>query len=73
MTNSQINRAFIASLTPPMKTVLLSNVARHYGISYAEAEEEIIDEDAENIMDYITGTERPAFHVVYQGFIQNLK
>ena len=56
-----------------MKNIILENIANHYGISPADAEEEITDEEAENIMDYITGTERPAFHVVYQKFIQTLK
>ena len=73
MTNSQINRAFIASTTPQMKNIILSNIAKHYGISPADAEDEIFDEEAENIMDYITGNERPAFHVIYQKFIQTLK
>lgn len=68
MKNSQINQLFLASTTPQMKAIILSNIAKHYGISNNEAFEEIIDEDAENIMDYVTGNERPAIHVIYQKF-----
>lgn len=66
MTNSQINIKFLASITVPMKEEILSNIANHYGISQADAEEEVIDVDAECIMDYITGPKRAAFAVVYR-------
>ena len=73
MTNSQINKSFLASITANMKEEILSNIANHYGISQAEAEEEVLDVDAESIMDYITGPKRAAISVIYQGFTRNLK
>jgi len=68
MTNSQINQQFLTSTTPQMKTIILANIANHYGTSQQAAFEEVIDEDAENIMDYVAGSERRAIWVVYQKF-----
>lgn len=69
MTNSQINKAFVSSLTSQMKNVIISNIASHYGIDATEVESEIYDDEAENIMDYITGPTRSAISVIYQKFI----
>lgn len=49
--------------------MILDNIANHYGITRKEAMDEVLDEDAENIMDYITGDIRAAAHVFYQRFL----
>ena len=56
-----------------MKSIILSNIAKHYGIDCQKVEEELYDEEAENIMDYVTGNERAAISVIYQKFRCQLK
>ncbi|GAB4486735.1 MAG: hypothetical protein OHK0019_00910 [Saprospiraceae bacterium] len=68
MKNSEINRAFLNGTTAEMKAIILQNIANHYGVSTKEIYEELTDEEAENIMDYITGKERAAIHVIYKKF-----
>ncbi len=68
MTNSQINRQFLTSTTPEMKGIILANIGNQYGASESEVFEDVTDEGAENIMDYVTGRERSAIWVVYQRF-----
>lgn len=72
MTNSQINQAFLSSTTSEMKSIILNNISNHYAISTAEVLDELFDEEAENLMDYITGPNRSAISVVYQRFIYQL-
>ena len=72
MKNSEINKAFLNSRTSEMKLIILSNIANHYGVSNNEAKKEIFDNDAENIMDYITGKSRVLISLEYQFFLYNL-
>ena len=51
-----------------MKSAIISNIAKHYGINIYEAELELYDDEAENMMDYVTGPERAAISVIYQKF-----
>lgn len=73
MNNGQLNRAFLNYTTPQMKSIILENISKHYEICVSEAEQEVTDEESENIMDYITGNERSAIHVIYQIFICSIK
>lgn len=66
-----LNKKFINSLDSKTKSVVLSNIAQHYGISESEAYAEVIDEGAENIMDYITGSVRQAVSLLFNKFNQN--
>lgn len=68
MTTAQINSKFLASTTPEMKRTILNNIANHYGISIYEAYEELVCEQAESIMDYITGTNRSAISLIFKKF-----
>jgi len=68
MSNAAINQAFLSSVSKEMKSAIVSNIAKHYGINIYEAELELYDDEAENIMDYVTGPERAAISVIYQGF-----
>ena len=72
MTNSKLNTAFLNSIDLKVKNEILSNVANHYGISNQEAYEELIDEDAECIMDYVTGNIRSTVSLFFNKFkLQN--
>jgi len=72
MTNSEINKAFLNWVSNDIKSIILSNIATHYGVSNSEAKKEILDKDSENIMDYITGKSRSLISLQYQFFIYNL-
>ena len=66
MTNAEINKKFLATVDAKSKDMILASIAKHYGISPAEMYDELVDEDAENILDYMTGPERTAAHALYQ-------
>jgi hypothetical protein len=68
MANGAINKSFLTSITPQMKAIILENIARHYGISQSQAFDEVTDEEAESIMDYVTGKDRAAVSAIYQKF-----
>ena len=68
MNNAAINQAFLASVSKEMKNAIVSNIAKHYGINIYEAELELYDDEAESIMDYITGPERSAISLIYNKF-----
>jgi hypothetical protein len=64
MTNSQINAKFLASTDAATKIAILANIAKHYGITKDEAYAEVTDEDAEHLLDYVTGPERTATSLI---------
>jgi len=66
MSNAQTNITFLSRISSAMKADVLSNIANHYGITNEQAEEEVIDGEAENIMEYITGPQRSAIHLIYK-------
>jgi hypothetical protein len=71
MSNAQTNITFLSRISAAMKADVLSNIANHYGITNQQAENEVIDEDAENIMEYITGSHRSAIHLIYKKVMGN--
>jgi hypothetical protein len=66
MTNAEINKKFLAAVDAKSKDMILSAIAKHYGISPAEMYDELIDADAENVLDYMVEPERSAAYVLYQ-------
>jgi len=60
MTNAQINRKFITALDATTQAEILDNVARNYGITRQQAFEEVTDDEAEHLLDYVTGPQRMA-------------
>lgn len=60
MTNAEKTIAFFAATDSKTKQAILQNIASHYGISAAAAEAEVTDEDAESLLDYLTGETRTA-------------
>ena len=71
MTNAQINKAFFENVQMPIKIIILSNISNNYGITNKEVKNEIFDNDAENILDYISGPNRTPISLLYQKFILN--
>lgn len=66
MSNAEINKKFLAAVDAKSKDMILSAIAKHYGISPAEMYDELIDADAENVLDYMVEPERSAAYVLYQ-------
>ena len=73
MTNSKFTIAFLNSLDRKTKNEILSNIANYYGITIDEAYDEVTDVEAENIMDYITGSIRGAVSLFYNKFKHNIQ
>lgn len=48
------NGKYLDSVSADKKTQILRNIANHYGVSLAEAEQEVKDADAEMLYEYIT-------------------
>lgn len=61
------NAAYLSSLPPQMKSDILRNVAKHYGVSVAEIEDELTDPDAEALYEYIAN-DNALRMLVYRGF-----
>jgi len=60
MNASQITARFFAITDAATKSSILACVANQYGISQAEAEAEVLDSEAESLLDYLTGPVRAA-------------
>jgi hypothetical protein len=59
-TNRTATLAFFAATDAKTKTEILASIATQYGISEAEALEEVTNEEAESLLDYLTGIIRTA-------------
>jgi hypothetical protein len=60
MKNHELTRTFFQVTDAATKRDVLQNIADHYGITPEEAEVEVTAPEAEHLLDYITGTMRPA-------------
>lgn len=67
MTNAQITKAFFAATTRKTVNLVLDNIANHYGITQSEALAEVTHDEAESLLDYVTGPDRAATHLVMRG------
>jgi hypothetical protein len=66
MTNAAITKKFFAAIDAKTKTEILANIAKHYGISQDAALAEVTDDEAEHLLDYVTGPMRGAASVIMQ-------
>lgn len=64
MTNSQKNTTFLNLIDSETKSVILNNIANHYGISDEDALQEVTETGAEHLLDYVTGPERNATYIL---------
>jgi predicted DsbA family dithiol-disulfide isomerase len=58
--NAAITKAFFAATDAKTQSEILASIAKHYGISKSEALEEVTDDEAESLLDYLTGSIRTA-------------
>lgn len=68
MTNGKLNKAFLAVITTETKDMILKSIASHYCVSKEEIFAEVTDDQAEHLLDYMTGPERTAAHVLMQKY-----
>lgn len=68
MNNAQINTAFLGTVSAQAKSQILQSIATHYGVTADEIFEEVTDQEAENLLDYMTGPERLAASVLMQKY-----
>ncbi|WP_087864229.1 hypothetical protein [Comamonas thiooxydans] len=66
MANHEINAKFLQVIGAADAASILNSIATHYGESVDAIRAEVTGEGAENILDYMTGPERAAAHVLYQ-------
>jgi hypothetical protein len=64
MTASQKNAIFLSATDVTTRRDVLSNIARHYGITADDALAEVTDPDAEHLLEYLTGSVRSAVSVL---------
>ncbi len=60
MSHAQSNQAFLDATDANTRAEVLANVANHYGITPQEAFEEVTDEQAEHLLEYMTQPELPS-------------
>lgn len=63
MTN---NTAFLVSLDNRTANAIVEHIAQNYGISTEEALDEVLAEDAEDLLEYLQGPVRVATSVLLQ-------
>ncbi|MDO9178664.1 MAG: hypothetical protein Q7U16_10200 [Agitococcus sp.] len=64
MTNQETNKKFLSITDAGTRDEVLLAIANHYGITKAEALEEVTQDEAEHLLDYLTETHRTAIHVL---------
>jgi hypothetical protein len=70
ITAGRMNAAFLAWLTPEARAEVLRSMAEHYGITPEKAREELEHEEAEPIVEYMTGGTRKAVSVLMQMWVE---
>lgn len=60
------NARFLVAIQPAAKTAILTAIAGHYGITTVEAYEEVADDEAEGLLEYMVGAERAAASALMQ-------
>jgi len=64
--NAAITKKFFSVTDAATRADILKNIAAHYGISTDEALVEVTDDEAESLLDYITGPMRSAALALYR-------
>ena len=67
------NAKYLSSISSERKAKVLQNIAKHYGISVKEAENEVTDADAEDIYDYIANDKQLQMSVYTEFKSMNVK
>ena len=68
MTNADRTENFFNAVGKIVATEIVSNIAKHYGVSNSAIYDELYDEDAESLLDYVT-INRPAVSLMFKKYI----
>ena len=60
------NSAFLVSLDNRTANAIVEHIAKNYGITTDEVLDEVLSEEAENILDYLQGSMRAAASALMQ-------
>lgn len=66
MNNGKINEAFLLSLDGKTYQEIVGSMAKHYSITIDQATDELIDDEAENILEYLQGGVRKGASALFQ-------
>jgi hypothetical protein len=66
VTQGTFNARFLDRTDSETRALILGNIAAHYGISNDAALEEVSHDDAEHLLDYVTGPERVAASLIWR-------
>lgn len=66
MQNHEITKRFFSLIDEKTKSDILGSIAAHYMIGKRQAEEEVCEDGAESILDYLTGSARMAASILMQ-------
>lgn len=58
--------AFLSAITAEARNSILTAIATNYGITLSEAFDEVTHDEAEHLLDYLTGATRAAASVLMQ-------
>jgi hypothetical protein len=58
MTNADMTKKFFGATTVHVRDLILRNIAEHYGVTWQDALDEVTQDEAECLLDYVTGPER---------------
>lgn len=64
MSQGKSNKSFLEVIDDPTKKEILKNISIQYGISEAEAFDEVTDDEAESLLDYLVEPCRSATSVL---------
>jgi hypothetical protein len=64
--NGKINEAFLLTLDGKTYQEIVGSMAKHYGISIDQATDELIADEAENILEYLQGGVRKGCSALFQ-------
>ena len=66
MQNYEITKRFFSLIDEKTKSDILGAIAAHYMIGKKQAEEEVCEDGAESLLDYLTGSIRTATSALMQ-------
>lgn len=64
--NANVTKRFFSVTDAAVRADVLKNIAAHYGISTDEALAEVTDDEAESLLDYVTGPMRAGVLALYR-------
>ena len=68
MSNAELNKAFLDDVDTAVREAILKSIGTHYGISLESVLEEVTQENAEHLCEYMVGPTRTATWVMMKKF-----